>query len=74
MQVRPESPTVRPPAVAGLFYPADPARLRAEVSALLAEAERTSLSRLSRSQSAPGAGADVVGNGGGVVSGLFNEP
>ena len=37
MQVRPEGPTVRPPAVAGLFYPLDPARLRAEVSELLAE-------------------------------------
>ena len=38
MQMRPEGPTVRPPAVAGLFYPADPARLRAEVSELLAKA------------------------------------
>ena len=33
-----EGPTVRPPAAAGLFYPADPARLRAEVSELLANA------------------------------------
>ncbi len=41
MQVRPEGPAVRPPAVAGLFYPADPARLRAEVSGLLANAELT---------------------------------
>jgi AmmeMemoRadiSam system protein B len=40
VQVHPESPTVRPPAVAGLFDPAEPARLRAEVSALLAEAAR----------------------------------
>ena len=39
MQVRPDGTTVRPPAVAGLFYPADPVRLRAEVSGLLAEAE-----------------------------------
>ena len=39
MQVHPEGSTVRPPAVAGLFYPADPARLRAEVSELLAGAE-----------------------------------
>jgi MEMO1 family protein len=39
VQVRPEGPTVRSPAVAGLFYPADPVRLRAEVSGLLAEAE-----------------------------------
>jgi len=31
-------PRVRPPAVAGAFYPADPARLRAEVAALLAAA------------------------------------
>ena len=38
MRMRPEGPTVRPPAVAGLFYPADPARLRAEVSDLLAGA------------------------------------
>ena len=38
MRMRPEGSTVRPPAVAGLFYPADPARLRAEVSDLLAGA------------------------------------
>ena len=38
MRMRPEGPAVRPPAVAGLFYPADPVRLRAEVSDLLAEA------------------------------------
>jgi MEMO1 family protein len=39
VQVHPEGSTVRPPAVAGLFYSADPARLRAEVSELLARAE-----------------------------------
>jgi MEMO1 family protein len=39
VQLGAEGPTVRPPAVAGLFYPADPARLRAEVSELLARAE-----------------------------------
>lgn len=33
---------VRPPAVAGAFYPADPPRLRAEVAALLAAAEPVS--------------------------------
>ena len=38
MHVRPGNPTVRPPAVAGLFYAAGPARLRAEVSELLAKA------------------------------------
>jgi AmmeMemoRadiSam system protein B len=38
MRMRPEGPRVRPPAVAGLFYPADPARLRAEVAELLARA------------------------------------
>ena len=32
--------TARPPAVAGQFYPADPDRLRAEVSMLLAAAPR----------------------------------
>ena len=41
MQVRPEGSSARPPAVAGLFYPADPARLRAEVSGLLPDAELT---------------------------------
>ncbi len=40
MQMRPEGSTVRPPAVAGLFYLADPSRLRAEVSELLAGAEQ----------------------------------
>ena len=39
MRMRPEGSTVRPPAVAGLFYAADPARLRAEVSGALAEAD-----------------------------------
>ena len=38
MRMRPEGLAVRSPAVAGLFYPADPARLRAEVSDLLADA------------------------------------
>jgi AmmeMemoRadiSam system protein B len=38
--MRSETPKVRPPAVAGLFYPADPARLRAEISELLADAAR----------------------------------
>src|SRR3712207_9170106 len=36
--MRSGSPTVRTPAGAGLFYPADPARLRAEVSEMLADA------------------------------------
>jgi len=31
-------PTLRSPAVAGLFYPGDPAALAAEVEAYLAEA------------------------------------
>jgi MEMO1 family protein len=34
----PEGLTIRPPAVAGAFYPSDPVRLRREVSALLAAA------------------------------------
>ena len=34
-------PRVRPAAVAGMFYPADRARLAADVDALIAEAERT---------------------------------
>jgi len=33
------STNVRPPAVAGLFYPRDPQRLRTEVASLLADAE-----------------------------------
>ena len=35
-----QSQQVRPPAVAGLFYPAEPARLRADVEAMLAAARR----------------------------------
>jgi MEMO1 family protein len=34
-------PSVRAPAVAGMFYPADPAKLAAEVDELLATAERS---------------------------------
>ena len=35
MSQPPQSQQVRPPAVAGLFYPAEPARLRADVEAML---------------------------------------
>ena len=56
MQVRPEGPTVRPPAVAGLFYPADPARLRAEVSELLAEAAPVPTGARAKALIAPHAG------------------
>lgn len=35
-----QSQQVRPPAVAGLFYPAEPARLRADVEAMLQTARR----------------------------------
>jgi hypothetical protein len=37
-EISAKKPDVRPAAVAGRFYPADPRQLRAEVSALLAEA------------------------------------
>src|SRR3982751_4067809 len=40
METRIDDRTPRPPAVAGQFYPADPDRLRAEVSQLLAAAPR----------------------------------
>ena len=40
MSQPPQSQQVRPPAVAGLFYPAEPARLRADVEAMLAAARR----------------------------------
>lgn len=34
-------PSIRPPAVAGMFYPADPVALATEVDALLAQADRS---------------------------------
>ena len=40
MGTRTADRTTRPPAVAGQFYPADPDRLRAEVSMLLARLPR----------------------------------
>src|SRR5215218_1174668 len=48
--------TTRLPAVAGQFYPADPDRLRAEVSMLLAAAPRAAPSGRSKAIIAPHAG------------------
>ncbi len=69
MRMRPEGPPVRPPAVAGLFYPADPARLRAEVSGLLAKAEPVASAGLRpKALIAPHAGYIYSG---GVVAAAF---
>src|SRR6516162_3800221 len=38
MQTEPQTRTVRPPAVAGTFYPREPDRLRVQVQSLLADA------------------------------------
>ena len=47
---------IRPPAVAGLFYPDDPAVLRRDVAAYLAEGRRTEPSSAPRALIAPHAG------------------
>ena len=61
MSQPPQSQQVRPPAVAGLFYPAEPARLRADVEAML-EAARPA-------DSAPAPAALIVPHAGYVYSG-----
>ena len=56
METRRDDLTTRPPAVAGQFYPADPDRLRAEVSQLLAAAPRAAPSGRPKAIIAPHAG------------------
>src|SRR3954451_151361 len=56
MGTRTADRTTRPPAVAGQFYPADPDRLRAEVSMLLAAAPRAAPSGRPKAIIAPHAG------------------
>ena len=56
METRIDDLTTRPPAVAGQFYPADPDRLRAEVSMLLAAAPRAAPSGRPKAIIAPHAG------------------
>jgi len=56
MGTRIDDRTTRPPAVAGQFYPADPDRLRAEVSMLLAAAPRAAPSGRPKAILAPHAG------------------
>ena len=56
MGTRIDDRTTRPPAVAGQFYPADPDRLRAEVSKLLAAAPRAAPSGRPKAIIAPHAG------------------
>jgi MEMO1 family protein len=56
MQLRTEGPAIRPPAVAGLFYPAEPARLRAEVLQLLAQAALAPAGLRAKALIAPHAG------------------
>ena len=58
-----QSQQVRPPAVAGLFYPAEPARLRADVEAMLEAA------RPAAGDGAPAPAALIVPHAGYVYSG-----
>jgi len=51
-----EAPSIRPPAVAGRFYPADPTRLRQEVDVWLAAAPRPTTTGRVRAWIAPHAG------------------
>lgn len=63
MSQPPQSQQVRPPAVAGLFYPAEPARLRADVEAMLEAA------RPATGDGAPAPAALIVPHAGYVYSG-----
>ena len=63
MSQPPQSQQVRPPAVAGLFYPAEPARLRADVGAMLEAA------RPAAGDGAPAPAALIVPHAGYVYSG-----
>ena len=63
MSQPPQSQQVRPPAVAGLFYPAEPARLRADVEAMLEAA------RPAAGDGAPAPAALIVPHAGYVYSG-----
>ena len=63
MSQPPQSQQVRPPAVAGLFYPAEPARLRADVEAMLEAA------RPATGNGAPAPAALIVPHAGYVYSG-----
>src|SRR5215212_402050 len=56
VRTRPDNRTIRPPAVAGSFYPADPHRLRSEVARLLAAAPRAAASGRPKAIIAPHAG------------------
>src|SRR5215211_7282580 len=56
MGTRTADRTTRPPALAGQFYPADPDRLRAEVSMLLAAAPRAAPNGRPKAIIAPHAG------------------
>jgi hypothetical protein len=61
MEMRTARRRTRPPAVAGLFYPADPHRLRADVARLLAEAPRAAPSGRPKAIIAPHAGYSYSG-------------
>src|SRR3954471_23779210 len=56
MEARPADRMTRPPAVAGLFYPAEPHRLHTDVARLLAAAPRVAPSRCPKVIIAPHAG------------------
>ncbi len=56
MRTVPQGTRVRPPAVAGLFYTANPQRLRAEVAGLLADAPAHAASGRAKALIAPHAG------------------
>ena len=56
MPISAKMPTVRPAAVAGAFYPADPRRLKADVSAMLAKAPSAHAEHRPKALIAPHAG------------------
>jgi MEMO1 family protein len=61
METRTADRMARPPAVAGSFYPADPARLRSDVTRLLAAAPRVAPSGRAKAVIAPHAGYPYSG-------------
>src|SRR5215207_5620469 len=61
VRTRPDNRTIRPPAVAGSFYPADPHRLGAEVARLLAAAPEAAAAGRPKAIIAPHAGYTYSG-------------
>jgi len=73
MRPAPGNATVRPPAVAGAFYPADPGELRAVVAALLDGATARELPTLPKALIVPHAGYVYSGETAAVAYGLLRS-